>query len=159
MVTQFTDQARQSGFAAQAKALHITPYQELIIASIAQAEAKFPEDYGKVARVILNRIAANRPLQIDATSSYECKLAGTPSDKCIYASVAGRYNTYKHAGLPPTPIGNPGADAMDGAAHPAKGNWLFYVNDDAEGHLFFTASEAEFTKAVEKCRANHWGCG
>src|SRR5207244_3692595 len=70
MVTQFTDQARSTKFTAQAKALHITPYQELIIASIAEAEAKFPEDYAKVARVILNRLAANRPLQIDATSRY-----------------------------------------------------------------------------------------
>jgi UPF0755 protein len=159
MVTQFTDQARSSNFTARARALHITPYQELIIASIAQSEAKFPEDFPKVARVILNRIAAGRPLQIDATSSYECKRAGTPSDKCIYAQQSGPYNTYTHNGLPPTPIGNPGADAMDGAAHPASGNWLYYVNGDKEGHLYFTNSEAAFTHAVEVCKTNHWGCG
>ena len=50
--------------------------EALIIASIAQAEAKYPEDYGKVARVILNRLAANRRLQVDATSAYAAKLAG-----------------------------------------------------------------------------------
>ena len=159
LITNFTDQARSTGFTAAAKANKITPYQQLIIASIAQSEAKYPDDMPKVARVILNRIAANKPLQIDATSSYECKIAGTPADKCIYASVQGPYNTYRNTGLPPTPIGNPGSDAMDGAAHPAAGNWLYYVNGDAEGHLFFTNSESAFVKAAEKCKQNHWGCG
>jgi UPF0755 protein len=159
MVTQFTDQARSSNFTARAAALHVTPYQELIIASIAQAEAKFPEDFAKVARVILNRIAADRPLQIDATSAYAAKLAGLDPTKVIYSEQSGPYNTYRHGGLPPTPISNPGADAMDAAAHPASGNWLYYVNGDKEGHLFFTNSEAEFSHAVELCKANHWGCG
>jgi len=159
LITNFTDQARSTGFTAAAKANGITPYQQLVVASIAQAEAKFPDDMPKVVRVILNRIKAKKPLQVDATSSYECKLAGTPADKCIYASVAGPYNTYKNDGLPPTPIGNPGADAMDAAAHPAAGNWLYYVNGDADGHLFFTNSEAAFVKAAATCKRNHWGCG
>jgi UPF0755 protein len=77
----------------------------------------------------------------------------------IYADVNGPYNTYKHDGLPPTPISNPGADALAGAAHPAAGNWLYYVNSDKAGHLFFTNSATQFEKAVAKCRANHWGCG
>jgi UPF0755 protein len=159
MISKFTDQARQTNFTAAAKKNGITPYQELIIASIAQAEAKFPEDFPKVARVILNRLAADRPLQIDATSAYAAKLKGLDPTKVIYNQVDGPYNSYNHKGLPPTPIGNPGSDAMDGAAAPAAGNWLFYVNGDADGHLFFTNSEAQFQKAVEKCRANHWGCG
>ena len=74
MITQFTDQARSTGFTADAKALKITPYQALIIASIAEKEAKVAADYPKVARVILNRIAAKMPLQIDATSAYAAKL-------------------------------------------------------------------------------------
>jgi UPF0755 protein len=159
MISNFTEQARSTNFTAAAKANHVTPYEQLIIASIAQSEAKYAADYPRVARVIFNRLALRRPLQIDATSSYACKLAGTDPTKCIYASVPGPYNTYHNAGLPPTPIGNPGAEAMAGAAHPAAGNWLFYVNSDAAGHLFFTNSETEFQKAVEKCKANHWGCG
>jgi UPF0755 protein len=159
MVTTFTEQARSSNFTARAAALHITPYQELIIASIAQAEAKFSGDYAKVARVILNRLAARRPLQVDATSAYAAKLAGLDPTKVIYSEQSGPYNTYQHAGLPPTPIDNPGSQAMYGAAHPADGDWLFYVNADAQGHLFFTDSETAFERAVAKCRANHWGCG
>lgn len=159
MVSQFTDQARQSNFTAAAASNHVTPYQQLIIASIAQAEAKYPEDFAKVARVILNRLAAKQALQIDATSAYAYKLKGLDPTQHIYADAQGPYNTYTHSGLPPTPIGNPGAEAMYGAAHPAPGNWTFYVNKDADGHLFFTNSETEFTKAVAKCKANHWGCG
>jgi UPF0755 protein len=159
MITEFTDAARRTNFTASASANGITPYQQLIIASIAQAEARYPEDFGKVARVILNRLAANRPLQIDATSAYACKLSGTAADECIYAAQPGPYNTYDNDGLPPTPIGSPGADAMAGAANPDKGNWLFYVNKDAAGHLFFTNSEAAFSQAVQKCISHNWGCG
>lgn len=158
MISEFTDQARSSGFTAAAAANHITPYEQLIIASIAQGEAKYPEDYAKVARVILNRLAANRPLQIDATSVYAAKLAGLDPHQVIYSEQSGPYNTYKHLGLPPTPIDNPGADAMDGAANPAKGNWMYYVNGDKDGHLFFTASESQFEQAVARCRAHNWGC-
>lgn len=158
MISEFTDQARSSGFTAAAAANHITPYEQLIIASIAQGEAKYPEDYAKVARVILNRLAANRPLQIDGTSVYAEKLAGLDPTKAIHSEQSGPYNTYKHLGLPPTPIDNPGADAMDGAAHPARGNWMYYVNGDQDGHLFFTSSEKQFERAVARCRAHHWGC-
>jgi UPF0755 protein len=159
MVGKFTDQVRGLQLSAAAKQLRLTPYQLLIVASIAQAEAKFPADYAKVARVILNRIAVGRHLQIDATSAYWAKLTGKDPAKIIYAAIPGPYNSYTHAGLPPTPIGNPGAEALTGAASPPAGNWLYYVNGDAAGHLFFTDSEAAFTKAVAKCKAQNWGCG
>ena len=159
MITQFTDAVRRTDFTTAAQKNHITPYEQLIIASIAQAEAKYPEDFGKVARVILNRLAQNKPLQIDATSAYAAKLAGQDPTKIIYHLAKGPYNTYTHDGLPPTPISNPGADAMAGAAAPDKGNWLYYVNKDADGHLFFTNSEAAFERAAHKCVIHHWGCG
>jgi UPF0755 protein len=159
MTSRFADADRSSGFAADAKKLGITPYQALIIASIAQSEAKFPADMAKVARVILNRVAAGRPLQIDATSAYAAKTQGLDPTKIVFADIDSPYNTYTHDGLPPTPISNPGADALNAAVHPTAGNWLYYVNSDAAGHLFFTASESEFTQAADKCRAQRWGCG
>ncbi|MCW2647805.1 MAG: Endolytic murein transglycosylase [Pseudonocardiales bacterium] len=159
MVTQFTDHARSTGFTADAKALKITPYQALIIASIAEKEAKVAADYPKVARVILNRIAARKPLQIDATSAYAAKQKHLDPTKVIYSTIDSPYNTYRNDGLPPTPIASPGESAMTAAVHPAAGNWLYYVNGDAQGDLFFTNSEAAFTAAAEKCRVQHWGCG
>jgi peptidoglycan lytic transglycosylase G len=159
MISKFTDQARSTDFTVRAKALGVTPYQELIIASIAQSEAKFPADFAKVVRVIFNRLAAKKPLQIDATSVYGARLKGLDPAKVSHAGINSPYNTYQHAGLPPTPISNPGTEAMNGAAHPAGGNWTYYVNGDAAGHLFFTNSESAFIKAVARCRTNNWGCG
>ena len=159
MVQRFISQDRQTNFASSAKAVNLTPYQALIIASIAQAEAKFPDDYPKVARVILNRIAAHMPLQIDATSAYAAKLLGLDPSKVIYSQIDSPYNTYTHAGLPPTPIGNPGAQALDAAVNPATGNWLYYVNGDQSGNLFFTNDANAFAAAVATCRKNNWGCG
>jgi UPF0755 protein len=159
MITNFIAKDRSSHFAAQAEATHLTPYNALIIASIAVKEAKMVADYPKVARVILNRIAAHMPLQIDATSAYAAKLANLDPTKVIYATIDSPYNTYTHDGLPPTPISNPGGVAMNAAVHPAAGDWLYYVNSDAAGDLFFTNSDAAFEQAVQRCRDNHWGCG
>jgi UPF0755 protein len=159
MTTRFADADRSSGFAAAAEKLGITPYQALTIASIAQSEAKYPDDMAKVARVILNHLAANIPLKIDATSAYAAKLEGLDPTKVIYSQIDSPYNSYTHKGLPPTPISNPGAQALNAAVHPAKGNWLFYVNSDAAGHLYFTADENDFAAAVTKCRDHNWGCG
>jgi UPF0755 protein len=159
IVARYLQQDRHTGFADAAKAQHLTPYEALTIASIAQSEAKFAQDMPKVVRTILNRIKIGRPLQFDSTSSYGCKLANTPANKCIYSQVISPYNTYMHKGLPPTPIDNPGAPAMAAAVAPAKGDYIFFVNVDAAGHLGFFDNEKDFMAAVQKCQRNHWGCG
>lgn len=158
MIAQFTEQARATDFTADAKTLKITPYAALIIASIIEREAKVEADYPKVARVILNRLAVKKPLQVDATTRYGALLNRKDPDKIAYDEYPTPYNTYTHAGLPPTPISSPGASAMDAAVHPAVGNWLYYVNSDATGDLFFTHSEVEFGRAQQKCYEQHWGC-
>jgi UPF0755 protein len=159
MAAEFTTEDKQLGFADGAKKIGITPYQALIIASIAQSEVKFAADAPKVARVILNRLATNMPLQIDATSAYAAKLKGLDPAKVIYATIDSPYNSYTHKGLPPTPIGNPGEAMLQAAITPAVGDWLYYVNGDAKGDLFFTSSAAAFEQAVTKCKAEGWGCG
>lgn len=158
MTGAFIAQDRATGFALDAAKAGLTPYQALIIASIAQSEAKFPEDMAKVARVIMNRLAAQRPLQIDATSVYGAEITGQDLKKVDFTTIDSPYNSYRHAGLPPTPISNPGVDALSAAVHPTAGNWTYYVNGDKDGHLFFTNSESAFNQAVAKCRANNWGC-
>jgi UPF0755 protein len=159
IIPRYLQQDRTTHFADAAAKLHQTPYAALIMASIAQSEAKYAADMPKVVRTILNRIRIGRVLQFDSTSSYACKLAGTPASKCIYRNVDSAYNTYTHKGLPPTPIDNPGGPAMAAAVAPASGNWLYFVNKDAAGHLFFTNSEKAWSTAVTKCIKNHWGCG
>jgi len=159
MVYRFLKEDRDLQFASAAKKVHLSPYDALIVASIAQSEAKFAQDMPKVVRVILNRIDKNRPLQFDSTSAYACKIQGIPPDKCVYDKVAGPYNTYAHTGLPPTPIGNPGANAMQAAVSPKPGAWMYFVTIDSAGHLGFFTDEKDWDKAVQKCQRNHWGCG
>ncbi len=157
MTSEFTGVDRDMGFAAGADKMSITPYEALTIASMIEGEAKFPDDRAKVARVIYNRLAKHMPLGIDATSVYGAKLAGQNPAKIDF-NVPTPYNTRIKQGLPPTPIGNPGRAAMTAAVKPIAGNWLYYVNGDATGHLFFTADPDEFAAAAERCRQNHWGC-
>ncbi|MEP6597872.1 MAG: endolytic transglycosylase MltG [Actinomycetota bacterium] len=157
MIVEFTSKDRELKFAAGAMADGMTPYQALIIASMIEREAKFADDRAKVARVVLNRIAARMPLGIDATSLYGEELAGRDPKQVDY-DVPAPYNTRLSPGLPPTPIGNPGEAALTAAVNPAAGNWLYYVNGDAAGHLYFTADPKAFTAAVERCQANKWGC-
>ena len=118
MVGRFTDQVRSTDFTTRAKALGITPYQELIIASMVQSEAKYPGDMAKVARVILNRLHDKVNLRIDATSIYGAEVKGVDPTKIIHSTFDSPYNTYTHPDLPPTPISNPGAEALSAAVAP-----------------------------------------
>jgi UPF0755 protein len=157
MTSEFTGIDRDMGFAEAAHKVKLTPYQALIVASMIEGEAKFDDDRAKVARVVYNRLAASMPIGIDATSVYGAKLAGQDPRKIDY-NKAAPYNTRVEKGLPPTPISNPGKAALSAAVTPADGNWLYYVNGDADGHLFFTASQSEFLAAVQKCQQHNWGC-
>jgi UPF0755 protein len=156
LIDEFARTDRTLSFTPGAAAVGLTPYQALIVASMVEGEAKFDEDRPKVARVILNRLAAHEHLGIDATSVYGAILAGRDPKKLTY-NEDDPYNTRNRQGLPPTPIGNPGAQSMDAVVHPATGDWTHYVNGDADGHLTFT-DEAGFGAAVGLCRQNHWGC-
>ena len=156
LVDEFVRTDRTLSFSTGAAAVGLTPYQALIVASMVEGEAKYDEDRPKVARVILNRLAANEFLGIDATSVYGAVLAGRDPKQLTY-NENDPYNTRNRHGLPPTPIGNPGEKSMEAVVHPADGAWTHYVNGDADGHLTFT-DEAGFGDAVALCRQNHWGC-
>lgn len=158
IVAEFIANDRNTGFSDAAAGLGLTPYQLLTATSIAQAELIFPEDAAKVMRVILNRDAIGRPLQVDPTSAYAAKVAGVDPTTIDYATYDTPYNTYTHAGLPPGPIDSPGTAVMQSAAKPEAGNWIYYVTGDSEGHLFFTADEQEFLAAAQKCHDQGWGC-
>jgi UPF0755 protein len=154
---QFGTEYRKLGFATGAKALRLTPYQALIIASLVESEAKYPEDRAKVARVILNRLAKGTPIGIDAANRYGVGLTGKDPNSVTYAENSP-YNVRIHPGLPPTPVSNPGEASLLAAIRPAPGNWLYYVVADAAGHHIFTADENAWAAAVAKCKANGWGC-
>ena len=140
MVDRFSDEDMgQKLLAAKGK---FSPAQLLIIASLIQAEGG-TEDFGKVSRVIRNRLKISMPLQLDATVHYVKKLRGDIFLSTNSTLIRSPYNTYRNYGLPPTPIGNPGADAIAAALKPADGDWLYFITV-APGDTRFTASHDEF---------------
>jgi UPF0755 protein len=155
LTAQFGSEVARINFAAQAKAVNLTPYQALIVASLIESEAKFPEDRPKIARVILNRIANKTPIGIDASNRYGVALSGKDPNSTTYQENSP-YNVREHLGLPPTPVSNPGEASLQAAVNPADGNWLYYVVIDKEGHHLFTADENVWSAAQQKCVTNGW---
>jgi UPF0755 protein len=135
---------------ARARALHVTPYQLLTVASMVEREAQIPGDRPKIAAVIYNRLAAGMPLGIDASIYYAVELAtGIPtytqelSEAQLH--IDSPYNTRIHVGLPPTPISNPGVASIEAAAHPAHVSYLYYVaGADGCGEQVFSNTLAQF---------------
>lgn len=156
MTAKFASVMASTGFVAKARALGITPYEALKVASMAEAEATNFTDWSKVARVIYNRTDQGEPLGIDSTSVYEARLAGRDPMSIDY-DVATPYNTRRTPGFPPTPIGNPGEQTLRAAVAPAAGNWLYYVQTDAAGTLSFTNNFDQFAGWAQKCIDNRWG--
>lgn len=126
----------------------VASYRTLVIAGIVQAEADRPADMGKVARVIDNRLAHHMPLQMDSTINYAL---GRSTLRTSHADTRTKnpYNTYRYPGLPPTPIDNPGADALKAAGAPPAGDWLYFVTVKP-GDTRFTSDYQEHLRNVRE---------
>ena len=126
MVARFNVEATAINLPAAATAVHLTPTQVIIEASMAQAEGGSVSDYPKIAEVINNRLKAGMPLQFDSVLLYGLnKYAINVTDAQI--ATPGPYNDFEHDGLPPGPIANPGNAAIEGILRPDTGNWLFFL--------------------------------
>lgn len=135
---------------AQRNAMNV--YQAVTIASLVQAEAAAKADMGKVARVIFNRLERGMPLQLDSTISYALNRF-TRQTTLEETGLNSPYNSYQRMGLPPTPIANPGEEAMRAAINPAPGDWLYYVTVKP-GDTRFTASFEEHQRNVAEFHHN-----
>ncbi len=148
MVDRWRQAAEEADLEARAKELGYTPGEVMIVASLVESEANREQDRGKVARVIYNRLetdATNGLLQIDATVNYalgrDLGLALTTED----LQVDSPYNTRRYPGLPPGPIESPGDAAIEAAANPTEGDWVYYVTVDLDtGETKFTDDYDEF---------------
>ena len=129
-----------------ARSKNLTPYDVLIIASMVEKETLAPEERPLVAAVIYNRLKAGMPLGIDATIRYGLNVPGTESLRQSHLANPTPYNTRLHAGLPPTPIANPGLASMQAAAHPRRVPYLYFARKPDKVHHFFTANEQEFLR-------------
>ena len=127
-----------------ARSKNLTPYDVLIIASMVEKETLSPDERQLVSAVIYNRLRQGMPLGIDATLRYGLNIPPTESIRQSQLESDSPYNTRKRAGLPPTPIANPGLASMQAAAHPANVNYLYFVRKPDKKHHFFTASFEAF---------------
>ncbi|KAA0698220.1 endolytic transglycosylase MltG [Neorhizobium sp. P12A] len=115
------------------------------LASIVEKETGLADERAHVASVFLNRLGKNMRLQSDPTIIYGLFGGdGKPTDRPIYQSDLKKetpYNTYIIKGLPPTPIANPGKDALEAVANPWKSQDLYFVADGSGGHVFAATLE------------------
>ncbi|MGW6054855.1 endolytic transglycosylase MltG [Streptomyces sp. NPDC055189] len=130
----------------------VNVYQTVTIASMIEAEAGSKEDMGKVARVIYNRLEQGMPLQMDSTINYALNRS-TLNTRDSDTKINSPYNTYTRMGLPPTPIGNPGEEAMRAATSPTQGDWLYFVTVKP-GDTRFTSNFEEQRKNVAEFNKN-----
>lgn len=126
----------------------LSPYETLIAASLVEREA-LPQDMGKVARVIVNRLEIGQPLQFDSTVNYTLdttEVATTDADRARKTP----WNTYAMAGLPATPISAPSLAALSAMENPEPGDWLYFVTIDQKGTTLFTDSYSQHLRNIDR---------
>jgi UPF0755 protein len=137
---------------ARLDSLGMTRQEVTTLASIVQAEAGNTREMPLIAGVYHNRLEAGWRLEADPTVLYAL---GGPRDRLLFAAIDSvadsPYNTYRQAGLPPGPIGAPGAAALDAALNPADVSYMFFVAGPDGGHIFSTTL-AEHNRAVADYR-------
>jgi UPF0755 protein len=142
MIDRFDALAKELDLNGGAAKLDLTPYQVITIASIVQKEGFITKNMGRVARVILNRLANEMPLQMDSTVLYaEGRDGGPVTSKDL--RIQSPYNSYLNKGLTPTPICFPSRTALEAALHPPPGSWLFFVVVESDGTEAFADTFAQ----------------
>jgi UPF0755 protein len=133
---------------ALAKRLGYSIPQIVTIASLVEREAKADDERALMAGVYYNRLRLGMALQVDATLEYTF---AHHKDVITYADLARDtpYNTYKHLGLPPTPIANPGRASLYAAFHPQPSKYLYYVYM-GNGHSAFSRTLSEHNANVAR---------
>ncbi|MEO0671613.1 MAG: endolytic transglycosylase MltG [Pseudomonadota bacterium] len=131
-----------------------TAQEAIILASIVQREMGPRDDPKRIAAVFHNRLRKGMRLQSDPTILYGLYLGDVQWGKPIYRSEIRKktaHNTYQIGGLPPTPICNPGKQAIEAVLNPAETDDLYFVADGRGGHIF-SKTNAEHQRNVKKWR-------
>jgi UPF0755 protein len=134
MIKRFHE-AEPKDMMTQAKVLNLSYRQIVILASLVEREARVPDERPIIAAVFLNRLKKRWRLESCATVEYAL---GGWKRRLSYKDleVNSPFNTYRHFGLPPGPICNPGKAALEAAAHPAATDVMFFVAEGDGTHQF-----------------------
>jgi UPF0755 protein len=125
----------------------------ITLASLVEKETPEASERPLVAEVFQRRLALGMPLQCDPTVLYAAQLEDRPIGPISQADLEldSPYNTYRHPGLPPGPIANPGEASIRAALHPAAGDALYFVANNQGGHVF-SRTLAEHQRNVSRYR-------
>ena len=156
MVDRFDALADTVGLSSGARRLGYTPYHVVTVASIVEKEGVLEKNMGPVARVVYNRLAKGTDLQMDSTVLYALGRDGGPVTAADLRTDSP-YNTYLHAGLPPTPTCFPSEEALQAALHPPAGSWLYFVVVEQDGTEGFSTTYAG--QLANEALANRRGLG
>jgi UPF0755 protein len=151
MVVRYGTAVHDLDLDKKAAALGYDAHDVMTVASIVQAEGRLSDDFPKIARVIYNRLDKKKPLQLDTSIVYIFKTKGKLTTTSQQRSVDSPYNTYRHAGLPPTPIAAPGEKAIKAALKPTDGPWLYFVTTNpSNGAMSFARTYKQHQRNVRK---------
>jgi UPF0755 protein len=162
MVKQFRQVARQIGLIQTTEGTATPPDpnatpadlgRTVIMASIIEKETSIADERPLVSSVYWNRLAKNVALDADPSIIYAELLTGTYTGALHHDDMRfdSPYNTYRHTGLPPGPIANPGKSSLEAAMHPAQSDYYYFVAD-AQGHHRFARTIEEHNKNVDAYR-------
>ena len=145
MAAEFTRRAELLDLEARAREQGRDPFDVVVLASLAQEEAKTFQDYRRVVRVALNRLEVDMPLQFDSTVNYVLPPDERGNPTLGDLEVQSEYNTYAVTGLPPTPIAAAGDEALEAALDPAAGDWIYFLTTNTlTGETFYTTDYDAF---------------
>lgn len=146
MVKRFRQESHQLG-------LNTDFHRIVTMASIVEKETAVPEERPLVASVFYNRLRDHIVLATDPSVIYAALLAGRYNGVIHQSDLQfdSAYNTYRHSGLPPGPISNPGRDALQAAMQPATSDFLYFVSDN-NGHHRFARTMEEHARNVAAYR-------
>lgn len=149
LMVQRTERAVTPAYRQRAAALGLSVHQLLTLASIVETEAKLDSERPLIASVYENRLKLGMRLDADPTLQYAAsKPPGVPPDAADLR-LDSPYNTYRHTGLPPGPIANPGDAALRAVLYPAATDYLYFVaRADQSGAHVFSRTLAEHNAAV-----------
>jgi UPF0755 protein len=145
------DQVWLDEWDARAKELNLTRHQVVTLASIVEKEVRKGSERPVVSAVYHNRLRIGMALQADPTIQYALKRRRPGRVLYRDLNVQSPYNTYRRAGLPPGPIGAPGAASLKAALYPADVPYKFFVAHP-DGHHEFRNTYAEHLKAIQFVR-------
>jgi UPF0755 protein len=122
--------------------LKLDKNEVLTLASIIDGESNIVSEFERISGVYHNRLKKRWKLQADPTVQYVVRQKRKKVNKIYYKDleIDSKYNTYKYYGLPPSPINNPGKDAIMAALYPEEHNYFYFVADGTGGHIFARTS-------------------